>query len=437
MLKNYGISIVNGLQKFFVAAVVMLIGVLITEGDAFCQAFLFPGVEPSTEAGLSQTNTRGVTAVMTNPANIAEFPSPHMKKSHNDKGSKARGVEVYGDISILSVNYTYARGGYETATVSTVAPPITFGVSWRPIPKFALGLEIVPRPALSPQVVKNLTVEQSGDVSTVNATSKQGTILTALGAATKFSKFVSLGFTIMETAEDNTLTATEIESATDTPLVQMAYKGSFLQAIVGGRFTPNPLSLIGVSYKTAMVKKYTGVVSLSGAPSDVSSKQGYLPAVFAMGGEYDLGGPVIFAELRHEFWNAGSPSVRSGLPGSPTSTALQDTNIIIFGGRYLWKNGNSASAAIGKYPPNVQFGSPLDGNGKADSDAVGGIEFGDFDALDRYAFAGGYKFMMKRGFVQGGMNIQQGSRSVSPGYRNAGEYKLSVFTITGGIGKDF
>lgn len=427
----------SSLQKMFVVTVVILMGVLITEGDAFCQAFLFPGVESSTEAGLSQTNTRGTTAVMTNPANIAELPLPRVKSLRKEKSSRTHGVEVYADVSLLSLNYSYARSGYETAVINTFVTPITFGASWRPIPAFALGLEIIPRPALSPQKVKNLTVEQAGDISTVDATLKQGVILTALGAATKISKSVSLGVSVLETAEDNSLSAIEIDSVTDTPLVQMAYKGSFLQAILGARITPNPLGHIGVSYKTAVVKKYTGEVSLSGAPSDVSSKQGYLPAVFALGGEYHMGPRVLFGEIRHEFWSAGASSVRSGLPNAPTSTALQDTNILIVGGRYRWKGGDAVSLALGRYPTNVQFGSPLDGNGKPEGDAVGGIEFGDFDALDRYVFAGGYKHVFRRGFVQGGANIQQGSRSVSSGYRNAGEYKLSVFTLIGGIGKDF
>lgn len=428
----------NSLRKNFAVAVVILVGVLIAGKDAYAQAFIFPGIEPTTEAGLSQTNTRGATAVMTNPANIDIIPLPTFKKGKKNKFA-TRGIEAYADISILTVNYTYTRPGYDPSVVNVTAPPITLGASWRPMPQFALGLEVIPRPALSPQVVKSVTQEQPGDVSTVTATNKQGSIITGLGAAAKVSKFVSLGVTIMETAEDNSLTAVEADATTDTPLVQMSYKGSFIQAILGARITPNKLGVIGVSYKTPVVKKYTGKVSYSGAPADSSAKQGYSPGVFAIGGEYYLGIPVLFGELRHEFWSAGASSVRSGLPGSPRSTALQDTNILIIGGRYRWKGGSAASLAIGKYPPNVKFGSALDSSGKAeDGEAVSGVEFGDFDALDRYVFAGGYRHVLsKNGFIHGGANIQQGSRSVPAGYRNAGEYKMSVFTLTGGFGRYF
>ena len=150
-----------------------------------------------------------------------------------------------------------------------------------------------------------------------------------------------------------------------------------------------------------------------------------------------MGAPVLFGEIRHESWSAGSASVRSGLPSAPNSTAMQDTNIFIVGGRYRWMGGNAASVAFGKYPPNVQCGSSLNSNGKAESDASGGMEFGEFDALDRYVFAGGYHYAMKRGFLKGGMNFQQGSRSIPSGYRNAGQYTLSVFTLTCGTGFDF
>lgn len=426
----------NGLQKKFAIAVVILIGVLIADTRVFAQSFLFPGVEPTTEAGLSQTNTRGATAVMTNPANIGGIPLPRRKQKQKGK-LLTRGFEVYADVSMVSVNYSYTRSGYDPAVISTTVPPVVLGASWRPMPQFALGIEFVPRPALSPQLIKNLTSEQNGDIAVVDATVKQGSVLTGFGISGKVSPFVTLGLSLMETAEDNSFVAIETTSSSDTPLIQMSYKGSFIQAILGARITPNNLGVIGVSYKTAVVKNYSGSISKSGTEGEPIAKQGYLPAVLAVGGEYRMGEPVIFGEIRHEFWSGGAATLKSGLPSAPTSTALQDTNIFIVGGRYRWEGGHAASAAFGKYPPNVQYGSPLDGNGKAESDASGGVEFGDFDALDRYVFAGGYRYAMPRGFLQAGMNIQQGSRSVPPGYRNAGEYSLSVFTLTAGIGRDF
>lgn len=415
---------------------VILIGVLLQGKSAFAQSYIFPGVQSATEAGLSQTNTRGATAVMTNPANIGVAPLPRTKG--DQKGKKlTNGVEAYGDISLLALTYSYTRPGYDPTSISVVAPPVTLGASWRPIPPFALGLEIIPRPALAQQVFTNLPLEQDGDIVTVDGISKQGTFLTGVGASIKGSRFVSFGISVLETAENNEFSASDVASSNDVPLVQMNYKGTFIQEIIGARITPNKESLIGLSYKTAVIKKYTGSLSLAGAPSESTLKEGYLPSVIAVGGEYRLGAPLIFGEIRHESWSAGASNFKSGLPNAPESTALQNTNIFIVGGRYRWQGGHAASFAFGKYPPNVGYGSPLEANGKPPIDAAGGVEFGDFDALDRMVVAGGYRYVLARGYLQGGLNMQQGSRTIPDGYRNAGTFKLSVFTFTFGAAGNF
>ncbi len=422
---------VTDLQRKIVVTGIILIAVWIPSKSASAQAYLFPGVQATTEAGLSQTNTRGATAVLTNPANIGVTPLPRTKNTQKSK-TLTNGIEAYADISLLTLTYSYTRPGADPTSLSVFAPPITLGASWRPIPQFAIGLEIIPRPALSAQVFNNLPLEQEGNVLIVNGASRQSSFVTGVGASIKGSKFVSFGLSIIETAEDNSFSASDVASSLDIPLVQMSYKGSFIQEILGARITPNNESLIGLSYRTSVVKKYTGSLSLAGAPSEASLKEGYLPSVIAVGGEYKLGAPLIFGEIRHESWSAGAGNFKSGLPSAPESTALQDTNIFIVGGRYRWRGGHAASLAFGRYPSNVQYGSALDSDGKPPADATGGIEFGDFDALDRMVLAGGYKYVLPKGYVQGGLNIQQGSKSVPAGYRNVGEFKMSAFTFTGG-----
>ncbi|MCX6117416.1 MAG: hypothetical protein NT027_07740 [Proteobacteria bacterium] len=413
------------------------------------QSFIFPGIQPSTEAGLSQTNTRASSAILWNPANLIFTQTAEGKnqsstskdKSRVKKASKSRslGIEGYGDFSLLSVSYTYKRSGFDPTTINVTAPPVSMGVAWRPQDKFALGIFFVPRPSSKGQEVSKLPYEQQGsEPTTVNAVQQSSSVITAVGFAFKPNKSFSLGLSIIETAEDGGFSAIPSDEDGGTPLIQMSSKGSFFQFLIGGRFAVNPLTTLGVSFKTSVVKNYTGEVSLAGGTPEPATKQGYAPSVFALGAERMMNFGQIFGEYRREGWGAGASVTKSGTPGGAESKAYKDTNIIILGGRYKFKNGNYASGSLGFYPSNVGFGSGIDASGNSnDGDLVSGVEFGDFDALDRRILAGSYRHRFSESYLVGGFNYQTGSRKVPSGYKGPGEYSMSIFTLAVGGGKSF
>ena len=403
-----------------VARLCVLICMCLRGSLSLAQAFLYPGVEPSTEAGLSQTNTRGAVAAMYNPANVIV----------------SKFIEPYADISLLNMTYTYTRSGYDPTVVKVTAPPIAFGLSARPMPKFAVGLLVVPRPALSAQQVNNIPFDQDGQVTVMNADSKQSSILTGLAFSIKPNSQIAFGLGLVEVAEDSSFNAsfsdtalTSLNTVTMPPLVQMKYHGSFMQFTLGVRASPVPGLLLGGSYKSATAKVYQGNVSLGGSDPEPVTKVGYLPSVIAMGAEYERGDPTVFGEFRREGWASGAGQVRSGLPGAPQSTALNDVYIIIVGGRYRIGPGQSISGSYGKYPANVGNGTPVSDSSGC---AIGGVEFAEFDNLSRNVFAASFKFTHRRGYIQAGFNYTSGSRSVPDGYRGAGSYNLSALTLTTG-----
>jgi hypothetical protein len=379
------------------------------------QSFLFPGASVIFESGLSQTNTRGAVAVASNPANTLV----------------SRRLEGYADVTMVNVNYTYAREDADPAKISLTAPPVNFGVSYKPKPNFAFGLFFTPRPSFQAMTVKSVPFDMGGTVLDFDVEQKSTTFITAMGAGFKISKDLSLGVSLIETAEDAQIIVREAGTTDDaSALLGMRYRGDFFQVLGGFRFVQNSQLTIAGSYRTAVAKTYRGTQIVKGDQDNNIKKKGYAPGVLAVGGEYRLGVPAIFGELRHESWSSGKSSYTTGLPGSASQSALNDLIILVAGGRLRLRDGHSASASIGIYPHNIGFGSTSEdiqsGTG------ISGVGFGDFDALDRVIFSGSYRHTGKKMDITAGFNVINGSRIVPPGYPSAGKYSLQVFSVGGG-----
>jgi hypothetical protein len=137
--------------------------------------------------------------------------------------------------------------------------------------------------------------------------------------------------------------------------------------------------------------------------------------------------------MKREFWSAGASSSASGLPGAPSKTAFNDTLILIAGGRFKIGDDRLVSASIGVYPANVGDGTPT--SKTANPDAVGGVQFGEFDGISRTMFSGSYRLSMKTLDITGGFNFISGARTVPEDYPGAGRYDLTVFSLGAGISK--
>jgi hypothetical protein len=384
-------------------------------GRVYGQSFLFPGASSSFESGLSQTNTRGAAAVATNPANTII----------------TKKIEAYGDISLLSVSYTYQRPNFAPAKIATTAPPVDFGASYKLRSNLAIGIFMTPRPALSSQKIKSVPFLIGGDVLPVDVEQKSASFFTGIGGAYKINKATSLGLSILETAEDSQIIVRQ-EGTTDdaNALVGMRYKGSSTQFLFGFRTVVNKNMTVAGSLKTPVTKKYSGTQIIKGDEDNGIRKKGYSPLLLSLGGEYRFGAPAAFTELRYEGWSSGRSSVSSGLPGSTSQSALNNLIILVAGGRLKFSGERSASASIGFYPHNVGFGSSNEeiasGSGKS------GVQFGDFDALDRTMISAAYRRSGKKLDFTAGFNYISGSRTVPSSYPGSGKYSLTVLTVGAG-----
>ena len=384
------------------------------------QSFLFPGASVSYESGLSQTNTRGPVAVMNNPANTVI----------------TKRIELYGDMTILNVDYKYTRPGYDPVGIKITAPPVNFGVSFKPNPKIALGAFVTPRPGVKPQVVKNIPQDLGGEITLVDVYATQGSFITGFGLGFKVNNNTAVGISAIETAEDTQIVVRNAGTTEDKDaLLGARFIGSFYQVIAGFRYIPMPRLTLAGSYKTSVRKEYSGKLILKGDQDDTVKKTGFAPAILSIGAEYRLGLPTLFGEIRREFWSAGASSSASGLPGSASRTAFNDTFILVAGGRFKVGEDRVASASIGIYPANVGDGTPT--SKTANPDAVGGVQFGEFDGISRTIISGSYRASMKTLDITGGFNFITGSRTVPENYPGAGRYDLSVFSLGAGVSKYF
>lgn len=407
-------------RVIFIGYVLTILIGLTLNSSATAQSFLFPGAPVTFESGLSQTNTRGPVAIPNNPANTVI----------------TKRFELYGDMTIINVDYKYTRDGYDPVGIKLTAPPINFGVSFKPNPKIALGAFMTPRPSSKPQVVKNVPQDLGGEVSLVDVYATQGSFITAFGLGFKVNNNTALGISAIETAEDTQIIVRNAGTTDDKDaLLGARFVGSYFQVIAGFRHIPTPRFTVAGSFKTSAAKESSGKLIIKGDEDDSAKRKGFAPAVLSIGGEYRLGVPTVFGEIKREFWSAGSSGTSTGLPGAPTKTAFNDTLILIGGGRFKITNEHVASVSLGVYPANVGDGTPT--SKTANPDAVGGVQFGEFDGISRTMFSASYRASLKNMDITGGFNFLSGSRTVPENYPGAGRYDLTVFSLGAGVSRYF
>jgi hypothetical protein len=382
----------------------------------YAQAVIYPGVDASFDSGATQVNTRGATSVLYNPANI--FLS--------------RRLESYADMTILHVQYSYTKPGYDPVAINITAPPVNFGFSWKPRPVFALGGFFIPRPGGDKGTeLKNLPLDTGpGTVMLVDATATSTTFITGVGGAFMPAKNLMVGLSVIQTAEDSQFIAREAGTSDDAHvLAAMRTQGIFYQLVAGARYRLDDERIIAGSFKNAVERKYKGTQIVKGDQDNDIMKQGYDPSTLSIGMEYQKPKTKFFGEIHRAAWSAGASSSKSGLPGGTGDRDYVDTYDLILGGRFLISDdGKVVSASYGYYPANVGNGSYLSSGGGGRV----GPSIGEMENLNRHMISGKFSMGNKKFDFRGGINFITGSRSVPEGYSGSGKYSLTTITVGGG-----
>jgi len=414
--------------------VLLLGGLLATAVPARADDFVYPGAQPKLGAGAGQTLSRGSSAIFYNPANLiySKFIQPDL------------------DVSFAKVTYTYQQvdtDKYDPVVVNVTAPPVTAGLSFRPVPSFSVGISFLPTGTGNDQEVPNVPLElTSGAYQVMDVSTKQTGYKIAAGAAFRFAFPFTAGVGIIHASEKTQTIITE--SGKTDPFIDALYAANSNRFVLGMRSELFDRAFVAaLTYKTAVTKNYQGdiLINLDPATSDyqVFTGVGYEPAVIGLGLEARFGVTGVYFDMVHKSWSGGRSVVKQGFGIDPLEVDLVDTNSFVVGGKVWIAGKHMLTGAFGLVPSNIGTGTEeaagtASGLDDGTSQAIGGVSFGNFDAIPRQIFSGGYRYKLTgNGSLELGGSYQSGTRVVPDGYNQAGTYTLSVIMLTAGLAYGF
>lgn len=417
------------------SAVQVILGCLAIFFSAAADAGEFAafGVQPKISAGAGQTVSRGPTALFYNPANLifAKFLEPDF------------------DIGFAKVTYTYQHTDTETyapAVQDSMRPLVTAGLGFRPLPSFALGVALCPLANDAATKVSGVAFEVTpGTYKAMEVARKDTTLIAAGGAAFRIVDALTLGAGVNYQSDKN---AVLVQEDGADPYIDALYAGSSMQFLLGVRSELFERYLVfALSYKSAVTEKYRGNILINKDPStsdyETYGGVGYKPAVIGFGAEARLGSFALFVDVTHAAWSSGKSIYKRGYGQDPGSVEFVDTNDFAGGLKFWPAPTHMLEIAFGMLSANVGNGSEITATSGgtttvADEERVGGVEYGQLEAIGRMVFAGGYRYKITgNGYFAFGGHYETGSRTVPEGYSGEGTYQLKVLLATAGLAYGF
>jgi hypothetical protein len=201
--------------------------VLLQEPSAFAQGAsrLYPvGAETKVHAGAGQIASRGAPANYYNPANLA----------------KTERAEVYGELDLISADYTFEYPGEDPVKIRIRTPAPYFGFSFAPTASLTLGVSALALPGGKGQTLKNFPTRKFADdadsepiLIDVEQGGKGVSYQGSFGIAYSFLETYAAGLSVLVAGGTGTLKATESDG--DGVLIESTNKSSSYQLILGGR----------------------------------------------------------------------------------------------------------------------------------------------------------------------------------------------------------
>lgn len=401
--------------------------------SAFGAELIFPGIHPKVSAGAGQTTSRGSSALFYNPANLIF----------------SKFIEPYLDVSIAQVSYVYQHvdsDQYDPVVVNVTAPPVTAGLSMRPIPNLAFGIAILPTGTGAEQQVQSVPLEITpGSYELCDITTANEGMKVAIGAAFRVGHPFTVGLGLIRSSEKNAILV--YREGEEEPFLDALYGGAHNQFIGGVRSELFERKIVAaLSYKTPVTKTYQGDVLLDLGEEDTDyvpyEGAGFVPGALGFGVEGRFGIFGAFFDLLLEQWSAGRTIAKRGLGSDAAEVDYVDTMNIVLGGKLWLGKKHMLEGAFGMYPANIGDGTEVDSGTTLvqdeDDGRIGGVSFGNLEAVPRNIISGGYRYKLKgTGYLEGGLQYQTGAREVPEGFSQHGSYSISVLLISAGIAFGF
>lgn len=417
--------------RSFIFAMIMACAGAWPVTELYATELLFPGIQSKVSAGAGQTVSRGSAALFYNPANLIF----------------SKFIEPYIDVSLAKISYSYQHTDvdqYDPAVVNVTAPPVTFGVGFRPVPDFALGFAVFPTGSGAVQLIEAVPLYLTGnvyklsDIITKNSGSK-----IAAGAAYRFSFPFTVGVSLIRTSEENQIQVFPVES--EDALFDAAYTGTSNQFVLGARSELIDRYLaLGFSYRTGAARPYVGDIgsSLSSSPDfEEFTGVGYSAGAIGFGVESRFSSFGLFLDFVRETWSAGRKVYKSGFGVEPDEYDFIDSNNISLGLKWWVAPKHMVEVAFGSHGTNMGDGTPVSGGAGLQEEGeltIAGPKFGSLEAIPRTIFSAGYRAKISgTGYFQFGVHSQSGSRVVPEGFAQEGQYNLSVLLLSVGLAYGF
>ncbi|MBF0442214.1 MAG: hypothetical protein HQK54_09935, partial [Oligoflexales bacterium] len=267
-------------------------------------------------------------------------------------------------------------------------------------------------------------------VETVDAENCQTGFQAGFGVAYRHKSRYSLGISTVVDYETSSLVAKK----DDMTMLDASWKGIFFEPRIGTRLElmqKKQLS-IGMSYRPELVKKYKGTMKVNGSESS-QAPVGYLPAQAGFGLRYFINPIAIFAEHIIEYHSKGRKIVKAGYTGDQ-ELDLRDVKTYVVGGELRLNKSNYLIGGFSSQSANLGDGvMGRDPDGYPVVIVSGGGKFGDFEAMPKKTYAGGYIHRTKDVDANLMVNYTTGSRIVPDGHPGEGLYTLSVVLLGAGL----
>jgi len=399
---------------------------------ALAADFLMPGIQAKAAAGAGQTVSRGATSMYFNPANL----------------STTRGVQPEIDLSMAQITYTYQNadtGSYVPAVLTATTPLASFGLAWKPIPQLALGVAMLPLGNGTAQVDNGVPAQITpGTIEASNVTRNQTAFRAAVGSSVQFNKMFAIGVSLLYYSDQSKVSL--VKSGTDRVTLNADYKGTSKQYVVGTRLNLPHSVTIGLSYKTAVTRTYTGSLDVNTASSNATEPVfqnqdfkgvGFDPAQIGFGIEGRIGYFGAFFDFVRENWSAGRSIYKQGLGTDGDATDFIDTNDITVGARVWLTPKHRLEAAFGMDGGNMRAGDPVDST-STKFPSVRGVRIGQLEAVPRNIYSGGYRYSMGRSsYIELAAVYMYGALLVPDGFYQPGTFSLKVIMGSAGISYSF
>lgn len=402
------------------AAFLVSLAMLFFAPGAEAMELLMHGADAQSSGGLGITTSSGPSSLLYNPAGLGKSSAPR----------------VLAETGFLSLNYSYTYPEFDPANISVNTPFLLLGTTWSPVSWLTLGAVLFPIPATGkPLQITNVPSRQLSsspsliDVETKNLGPLDYTASTGLSLFN--SRFLSLG--VSWTQKKSEVMTAVSDSETGSEIFAFESRTIADTGLLGLNIRPFRKLQISLTYQT--LTRITADGTFLNENGESFSRRAHTGREFGGGLKAKFSPVTIWAEGLYRQHSEGTGNLSPFATTGTVSNEPEYFDALSFAGGLEWGlgGGRSICGGYGWHPSTTGAGLMAEDP----AEEIPGFQFGDMDAISRHVAGAGYQSKSKTMTLKFAGSYQTGYRFVSLESREAGEYRLNVYTLTGSVSTSF